>query len=80
MVAELCFEVSGIKNLIDTCREIQKIYLIPVITCFPKYLVTKLTLKTLLDHKDNLIHLGSLLVSYFSATHTHTLIRSGNHY
>jgi len=75
MVGELCFEVSGIKNLIDTRRRLKN-YLFDTrdhVSC--PNLVAKLTL---LDHKDNLIHLRSLLVSYFSTTHT--LIRSGNHY
>ena len=36
----------------------------------PNFL-TKITSKASLDHKDDLIHLGSLLVSYFYR-HTHT--------
>ena len=63
MVRIVCFEVSPLnrhlkpashfQNLLDTCAHL---------SC-PHFL-TKITWKTLLDHKDNLIHLGSLLVSY----------------
>ena len=77
MVGELCFEVSGIKNLIDSYfqGDTKKLFDTRDHVYCPNF-VTKLTLKTSLDHKDNFIHLGSLLVSYFSATHT--LIQSGN--
>jgi len=72
--ASYALKFRVVKNLIDACGNLLDTH---DHVSWPN-LVTKITLKASLDHNDNLIHQGSLLVSYFSAIHT--LIRSGNHY
>ena len=74
MVRIVCFEVSLLMRFLKPNKYLQAVFKILLdardhVSC-PNFL-KKITLKVSLDHKDNLIHLGSLLVVIL-ALHTHT--------